>query len=401
MRRAKQFLLIFLLFAGSTSVFGDGGVLTYCPQLPDKEYYHWPIDCYSLSSTQKASMRLDQETDEDGYVLESEGIRPSRIFATESDPVRLFYDANDNGEAESGEIYEADQNLYDSAYFSNVSFNVRVGDVTQCVVVDFACHTYRGKRRELIVSGIRSCYEGTITLEGAEYPARLIFRSPFPSEAKVNEIIVLDTNDDGSFEHFHDLWFTGQGYAYLNGRPWTVESVLSEETAEVTLIPHSGRTGQLRIEGEGLERLYLETSARPTDGFPSSYEINLPPRDDGTYILPRGNYQIKNVWLRPGKEEDQLYQIYLSGIDRPRKTFADIHSSTPEILSLGGPLKDGIKVHALSLIGTVRLDYEACKNEAGYEYRLDGGEFESYGAPSWQILNSDDVVVDSGTFEYG
>ena len=121
-------------------------------------------------------MRLDGEQPETVYVFQSQGESPVRLAFSASRPYRLFCDLNGDNECQAEELFSTSDAGSRTRRFAGVKFPLRVGEVVRIVHVDV--HLYRTFLAE--VCDFKSDYAGTVTLGGADYPARLVFRSPFP-----------------------------------------------------------------------------------------------------------------------------------------------------------------------------------------------------------------------------
>ncbi|MFH1739451.1 MAG: hypothetical protein ABIH23_10630 [bacterium] len=405
-RLSIVFSIALLLFpiVSPIAVHGDGGVLEYRSDRLPQDFNPWMIENARLVSSRKADARLDNDTKEDVFIVYQGAWK---LLFTRSGPHKLLCDLNDDGQFQPGEIFTGKPlPSNDGWIWENITLPASANNATYLTVIDIAGQISR-RRVDASVQRVHNRYEGSLTIDGRNYQTCLAIRDPFqsPHDNQENGIIILDTNEDGVFDHFADPWLKSSGVGYLDGKLWEVETELSDNSAQVSLTPYEGPTGQLQIEGEGLYRLYIGTPQRSeVRGGEPDYLICLPQRSDQTYTLPVHEFSVKNVWLRGSDESEIVYEPSFND-----GTARDMKASVPEgatvSLMLGGPLKEKINVNARPLVGLVRLGLTQCSNSAGIKYvpipLSQAGKGMDYPRPHWEIRDSENSMIKSGRFEYG
>ena len=133
--------------------------------------------------------------------------------------------------------------------------------------------------------------------------------------------------------------------------------------------------GQLKIEGEHIERLVLERKDGQTEKLENPGQ---------TIKLPVGEYKLREVRLEGGYSIRNLGALSHNRIA--------ISESEPAVLKAGGPLKQTIKIERRGSVLVLNYD-------------LIGVGGESYAIarnrqPSFQIFKGDQKIA-SGQFEFG
>lgn len=403
-------ILVFLLPLVPSPALGDGGMLEF-GSIPATETLrpHWFADSPAWYSHEQATLTLDQGKPEDVLVV-GDPESSLRMYVTQSTPYRLFCDLNGDNEPQPEEIYTATE----SRIFRNVAVPRSLGDTPQRILVDIRAYIGSGYC-SLSVNRISSCYAGTLSVAGREYPARLEFRSTFSVRDGSDRVVLLDGDRDGSFDPLFDPWFASNGFAYLDGALWTASTTFSGSQAEVTLEPYPGTRGKLKIEGEGIHRVHLSIDPEVTRFARGPYprELCLPGTEDRTYSLPSRRCLVTDVWLHSPVDPELFYRLEAARGFALRHE-ADIVADSTVTLALGGPLtaKIGASVLRASLTGRVQLDFKGCRNPSGLEFtpiRYGTSEGEPEDAwydtrrnpPKFEIRDRRRNLVASGSFEYG
>lgn len=363
-------------------------------QKEDRTYRNW-------NWVAPQSMTLNQQKQE-VFVFEIEWIRPSRFLAVGGDEPKLYFKRDGDESGEDYEIIPGAQKDEWNLVFHDIPVSVQMGEEWESIQITLSAYL-RDHIGLLTGCEIRSYYEGLVLLDGAEYPARL--RIPFllDSTKKRNEIVVLDSNQDGIFDYLTDVWFSSQGFIEYGGKPWVVSTEYSSNEARVELRPYRGAMGTLKVVGEGFMRTMLQLSPEDTAGFSdeASFPVCIGHLPGHSYALPVGeaNIEDEHVWVDPGGDSEYLYQggSYL-------KSF-EIQSGEELILSLGGRMKDRVQARVRWFESEVNLSYTPPINFQGISfssiYRSPIYRKSRPPAPRFQMTSWLGTVIQSGQFEYG
>jgi len=354
---------------------------------------------------------LDRDTSED--VVTFTGYRSSlRLIVSRSEPYRLFCDLDGDSGAQPDELYS----VTGPPVFRNVAISLGVGDTRQTVLADIVAHMM-DEYSSLSVERILSCYVGTLSIGGIDYAARIDFRSLFPQPAKVNEVVLVDTDGDGSLDPILDGWLLSRGIGSLKGSLWTVDTKFTGAQAEVSLEPYSEPTGTLEVNGEGIHQVRVSLASRGHPGA-SIQTLCFPGTENGNYQLPAGEWRATEVWLRSPVIPDIFYcwesPSYLEEYQLPSGAGFRIQPARTASVHLGGPLFAGVHVsqRRACLSGRVHVEFDSCENAEGLDFRpvrygKTGSEtvsqLPSYGStpPLFEIRDRRGQTVASGSFEYG
>lgn len=356
--------------------------------------------------TQTARVVLDSSEAQSVRVAE---LGTARLLITQETPPRLFCDYNGDGEYQDDEIYSPPLSYsYFMCEFSSVRVPVNLGNVTQTVLVDFSYYAFRSIQ-SLNIIRIQSMYEGSLTFGEEQYPARMVFTSLPTANEQVNLRVILDSNRDGVLWHFQDPWFVSQGIAVLNDALWISETTFSENQAEVTLRPYQGPVGTLKVEGQGLYRLYLQiTDSRDNPAVSSGMEalLCLPLVERQTYQLPAAvYYTIHTAWLHPHPDAEEYYQFPAGNPPAVSSRTVYLAKDSTESVVLGGPLSQVVDIRPNYFSGIVTCDYKNLINPSGYSYQMSYGSRENFNVhfplPTYTILDRTGNTVNSGGFQYG
>lgn len=134
--------------------------------------------------------------------------------------------------------------------------------------------------------------------------------------------------------------------------------------------------GQLKLEGEGIQKLVLNRKPGQTETFDKPGEI---------INLPVGEYRIQQVDLSGG----YTYRaVNLTGQD-----WIKVAEDKPGVLKIGAPLKQAVEVERRGRV--LVLDYKLL-GIGGENYR--GGNREK--PPGFTVYKGKQII-DSGQFQYG
>jgi hypothetical protein len=385
-----------LLSAGPS--FADGGVLEFHADRSMRSSGPCPNGI-----ARRAMMRLDGNAPEEVLVVEANSDPPLLVAASVSEPFRLFCDRNLDGECQPEELFEANAGATArNRWFMDVGFPVRLGESALTLSANLSVDIYSPQIRFVDLTEIKGCYEGPLRIGDTEIPSRLIFDPLGSLEAdrqfEVERTIVLDTNGDGDFDRLKDPWIAPNGVGWFEGELWSVRTVFTDATAEVSIAPYDGPTGRVEIEGEGIRRFHLRVSSATAPATQREH-LCLTGWGGMTYSLPIDNYTVSKTWLR----SDTLPKLHFRNDESGHLRVSE--SATMEA-NLGGPLEINVSANRLAaLFGLVLLDCENCKNASGLTYRRTGPDGDPAElrapAPSFEIRDSQGIVVVTDQFEYG
>lgn len=403
-----RFLVVLVLTSLlAACAVADGGILTFQPILPAGDPPLLPIENPNIIAARTATMRLDRNSTENVYVFNLQW--PNNrvdLVLSKSEPYRLFCDLNGDRKAQASEITAASSSDAYTRKFENVPLPIPIENGSQTLHAAFTASVYSNLTARLQCDRIDSFYQGTLMIEGAEYPARLSLRSLEQSGNWRHSVIILDVNGDGVFNHFQDPWLNGSGTGLFGEHLWETETSINGATAEVALRSHQGPTGVVEWKGEAIYRAYLHVvSTTDNNRYRLNDDLCLPLGESRSTVLPEGQYRISKVWLRTGTSDQDFFQHspqYYWGTGPLLRVASDATAT----YQIGGPLSRVVRIGNVStLLGFVQLDLEKCRNRAGLEFTpVKMGEVlvgEQAPAPSYEIWNSKDKVVSSGQFEYG
>ena len=132
--------------------------------------------------------------------------------------------------------------------------------------------------------------------------------------------------------------------------------------------------GELRLEGEGIERVILQTGNQ-------SKTIEQPGR---SIMLEPGVYAVKEVHLKGGFTHYNHRE--------PRITPVQVGPGAPAIVKAGGPLRQVVKAQRRGQL--LVMDYQLT-GAGGEWYRVSGGY-----RPAFSVYKGDKKIA-SGKFEFG
>ena len=415
--RTAWTLILPVLLAVPAANAEDGGVLVFRSSIAPTAPTLWPVNAQFSSAGRAAMMQLDRDSPEK-VMLAARWPLQVQMALSVSKPERLYCDSNSDGRCQAGEVYSATAGGLIGKTFKNVQFPSHIGGVTQTLSVNVEALSYSSRSTRFEISEIRSCYQGDLKVGKATYPACLAYRSLEPRNGTIEGLILVDSNRDGSFDHFHDPWITCNGIGFLEGELWTAQTSFGEATATVSLSRYQGDTGILKVTGDGLLRLYLgirslgnQSPPRESPLFNPSLsnppflsmgdraDICLATQTGGSYRLPVGRYQISKAWLGSSTSTATYYEL---NKQRPFSLAKDATTTEP----LGGPLTLGLSTSgSSSILGYVYLNLKEFTNPAGWTFRsvtlpgiLTSTRPE---APRFEIRNNNGRVVTVGKFQYG
>jgi hypothetical protein len=132
--------------------------------------------------------------------------------------------------------------------------------------------------------------------------------------------------------------------------------------------------GELRLQGEGIERLVLQTGDK-------SKTIEQPGQ---SIMLEPGVYEVKQVHLKGGFTHYNFRE--------PQITPVQVGPGAPASVKAGGPLRQVVKVQRRGKM--LVMDYQLI-GAGGEWYRVSGGQ-----RPSFTVYKGDKKIA-SGKFEFG
>lgn len=391
-------LLALVLGLLSTRAWSDGGVLTFVKTSKSMEDYYYITANSFLYPDSEAMLQLNDTTEVDALVFNAPAPYTHRFYVTKEKLPRLWYDRNEDGKTQSDELSVfLKRDSRGSSQVTEFKLPVAINTVTPVVWVSVIKDTsVISSKTELTFNPILSYYEGTLAIQEKTYPARMFFRSPFPAAYYDNGLVILDTNEDHQFEYKTDLWFTSQGLVWLENRLWTVASVCTANTANVTLSPYKGPAGKLVLTGQGFAELRLEKHAE--ESADDSLVIPLPL--SGTlqqgFILPAGQYTFSWCSVYPVQGSIERYYAF-KGIELPSFTNFTLCEGDTLTLPVGGPLNSKIKARKNYLTGYVNLSHDQKYTNAGGMVYLPNGRVKS----SWELCDADGKLLRTGNFEFG
>ena len=401
-----RFFLLFLLIPATA--LGEESILILRPSMPEEAINPWPFETLSFFSDKQAMMRLDREEPEEVFILDMYGREGAKLYLSQAKPYRLFYDGNQDGQCQPNEIFRSQNSIASpSLIFPEVCVSSPIREASQPIRIRVEVQFLRNGVSNQVTQ-ITSVYEGAVQIGKTRYNARLVFRSPFSNRFPQNEVILLDTDQDGIFNPMRDTWFSANGIVNLENELWEARTVYTATEAKVFFKPYEGAVGQLKIKGEGRQRFYMECHRVQGRNNLMGSVFCLPYREDLTYILPAGSYQVKKSWIRLDAKSKTYYQLADSNIpNEENRLLVNIEPNRPASLSLGGPLNNSLTVKASWSTGLVSLEYRNYENPSNIAYTpvveedILKNKSGLAPAPFWEIRDARNVVVKTGQFEYG
>lgn len=403
------------------SVLGDGGILNRTSLPAGDRSAVWAMDSPSFSSQEKpiAKKLLNGETLE-GYEIELSADTVVKSFLAKSQPPRLFIDLNADGVFQSSEGFAGERpeiaEFEDEFHYRNIPYSLSFGPIPSPLFVDIRTWLIDDPRYEdryiLNILQCKTIYEGALRVGGRNYAARLLFRSLYRIQMEPIACILLDTNEDGVFHPYEDLWFPANWYAYIEGKCWTVRTIFSGQSADVVMEPYTGPVGTLQLQGEGIVRVCVGKSGKPMPpaflraGTPVfGLEFSLPLREDTTYSLPVDHYVVTNIVLQSGGSQETFLQWPVSHSYDTEYSPIFIQKNQTNTIWIGGPLNEEIKIYPKNSFGYVLLEYSGLFNRNRYSFieRQRSDLYASHRSqPSlWTMKDNWDRVVRAGQFQNG
>jgi len=388
--------------------FADGGILTREP-IPEKGQVlsSW-VERGHPDFEQRATLSLPDSGEEvDVFVLRTDGDSPPFLYVSAEDATRVFSDLNGDGVIQADEIHEDPGESpgfqwedFDLPYPARDSIgSVRVGMYGW--IFDGACRVG--------TTTVKDWYRGKVRIDGKDYEASLVFRTPLPKSGIVNEVVILDTDGDGVFQPFLDQWVASEGIAYFNERLWTASTVFSGSEAELTIRPYTGPTGKIEFTGKGVNQVHVLASAEGVPGLPEgiAVPVRLPARDDAVYELPPGACSVFETWLEPEKVSEILYHGEVPDGGAMKGATAALVAGGTASMAIGGPLTSEIATYHERFSREFYLQHKGCTNPGGLTFYAvvrsgtDAGFTHPRPGPPYEVHTSDGRLVASGNLDYG
>ena len=159
------------------------------------------------------------------------------------------------------------------------------------------------------------------------------------------------------------------------GRVSLLIAVIVQPGMRACLAGCEAAMGELKLEGEHIERLVLLRMGGPAEMFDEPNE---------TIRLPVGRYLVNDLRLKGG------YRSQTTPDGRP----IDITESTPTLFRQGGPLKHTVSVLRRGRILELSYQLQGIGGET-YESAASGGE-----PPTFAVYSGDKQIA-AGQFEFG
>ncbi len=414
-------VLILLLVAMHHSSFGDGGRLNLATLPAGDRSAVWAMEFTAFSSQEKPiEKKLPNGETLEGYAIELFTDTVVKSFLAKSPPLRLFIDLNGDGVFQASEGFTGERpeiaEFEEDFVYCNIPYPLSFGPIPSPLFVDIRTWLNDDPRYEdrciLNILQCKTIYEGALRVGERNYAARLLFRSLYRIQTEPIACILLDTNEDGLFHPYEDLWFPANWYAYIEGKCWTVRTIFSEQSTDVVIEPYTGPVGTIQFQGEGIVQVCVGKSGKP---MPPAFlrartpvfglEFSLPLREDMTYSLPVENYAITNIVLQSDSSQETFLQWPVShSYDTEYSPIFNQKNQTNKIW-IGGPLNDEIKIKTKNSFGDVLLEYSGVFNRSRYSFieRQRSDLYASHRSqPSlWTMKDSRDRVVRAGQFQNG
>jgi len=154
--------------------------------------------------------------------------------------------------------------------------------------------------------------------------------------------------------------------------------------------PSPAATGQLKMEGLGVERITLER-CEGRSGL-GEYVTVVPDASGRAVSVPAGEYRLHEIALKGGYSCQRPIANGLAGVG-PYGEWLTISPEKPCLLKVGGPLKPAVGARRQGR--TVQI-WGALRDAGGREYfRRDAGTLPRF------TVYRDHQIVASRSFEYG
>ncbi len=408
MSRTSRWFFLWIGFL-SPLAFCDGGTLQFFnPSNPESYEPPWPVED-PVHPIDKRMMEM-RELNETGYLLERESNNNKVLVFISETSNKVYSDMNQDGLFQKEEIVSYIVKNYaspsENSFFLPLSqkkhyvlpLPLELGKTNQTIFV-LMKFTTKSRRAYFEFPKILSHYRGEIAIGGESYPACLVFRTPFPYSFNNNEIIIIDSNRDGSFDRLDDAWFSSQGIAYFKDSPWMVSTAYENDDARIAISPYQGPAGSLKMEGTHIFQTILQCDGQnEEDSRYFFYPISLPIKNDPVYLLPVGNYSVTQIWLKSNDSRDVFYQG--QNLNLP----VEIVSNQETIHTLGNPMKLHLTVSSYHL-GFVSLKYKDIENSDHVKFTPISRQDLKYGNlrsnPRLEIRNNKGTIVAQGILRPG
>ena len=304
-------------------------------------------------------------------------------FAWDRSEGKLYLELNRNGDLTDDPegIFESGQN---NSYQNFHDIHLKTtGDTQLEYVVDIAVYQFTSDRVHCSIT-VKSGFRGQFELHGGKWDLAVvdnmdgridsgdqIFLAPVGSG-------LADNAAESRLSLYAPEVVTFGGYSYNTS--FQLRSDQDRQSLDVEFAQTECSTGQLKLEGEFIERLTL------VSGF-SAVLIDSPGQ---TVSVPAGNYRLEGVYLDGGEAG-----LFIAKFDSGRHERVAIDENQTTTLKIGGPLASSVEVNPLGR--TLRMVY-SLKGVGGYEYQALN---ESRENPPEFVVKKDGKEVASGNFEYG
>ncbi len=325
---------------------------------------------------------------------------------------RIYIDLNHNRDLTDDPqgILSCPVSRYNYYYqsFTNVPLRLKTSRGTYPVCVDLNLYAPESNRLSGN-AGIRSFWEGKISLHDHEYQVGRIDRDPGqvgrdnegalllrPWEQRQQPWDLMNGNLD-AFDYTQNLFFGGQAYR--------VDCLLVEQDQQakfkISFREKETELGELKLTGQFIDRMVLAATRQRQGSLPSTRKPSettstftvVLDRPVGTVKVPVGEYGQYRVFLRSGGvsayNETGNYNNYQAAV----RILAD--PAKAAVLAAGGPLTNSVTAAARG-------------KDLSLNYRLLGGGGETYQLatldrrrPPRFVIYKNDKRIHSGQFEFG
>ncbi|MBD3265112.1 hypothetical protein GF373_00450 [bacterium] len=391
--------------------FGDGEVLKRHTVAHGQQINSWVYDFYGYVQRKYAQIQLGSGQKIDAHPFRIGLAQNQAIHITSRQPYRLFWDGNKDGRYQAKEIYQAKHADFDTNIFvfQNVNIYANIGKENLPILADIYISIRAGR---IFIRSIRSrhYFDGSLTIEGEEYPARMVIVNPFfhLNQSPITPII-LDTNRDGEFNPFIDPWVSSHEVGYVNNKLYQVSTNGVQNGIQVDISPIQEPGGTLVLENPAVYRMYIEKENNSVFSIPNPF-LCLPYRADHAYRLPAGRYSIRKLWM--GSPDSQSFIALSSNYytdDKNQILDVTIRESETTSLSLAKGLNASLKVSSTWFFPSLR--FNSLKDRQGNSFHFVKKEdigrakqdelLSRPPAPFWEVRDESGRLVAQGQFEYG
>lgn len=313
-------------------------------------------------------------------------------FAWDRDNAKLVLDLDRNGNLGDDPEGTATSKMRGSYQtFNGLRIPVETSNGVQRVLLDINCYVSRSDLH--VMAGLRSFWEGKITLQGRDWQIGLIenleHKPGSLSQASMALRPWADRDKAFSVGDGTPTAFKLVDSLYLNGRMYRVRCAFSRQgeapEARLEVSPIDARLGELAVEGQHISRLLLvgESGSKPFAVllYGPARRVNVPVGDYHECRLALGAGSVEALRDRTDPFHQGRQKLFSVGPDRPAA------------LSGGGPLTNVVSAGQRGQI--VEFNYSLV-GALGEKYRLTGGRQN----PTFTVYR-DGKQIHSGKFEFG